>query len=52
MRDGTVTLDGATRWVFTREDVLASAALRPPPIVRLSNRIGAGALTMREMAAT
>lgn len=51
MQDGSITLDGATRYVFTREDVLASAALRPPPIVRLSNRIGAGVLTMREMVA-
>jgi energy-coupling factor transporter ATP-binding protein EcfA2 len=51
MQDGSITLDGATRYVFTREDVLASAALRPPPIVRLSNRIGARVLTMREMVA-
>jgi len=49
LRDGSIVLDGSTRDVFTMEDVLASAGLRPPPIVQLSNRLGAGALTVPEM---
>jgi energy-coupling factor transport system ATP-binding protein len=51
MQNGAITLDGDTRHVFTREDVLASARLRPPPIVRMSNRLGAGSLTTGELAA-
>ena len=51
LQNGAITLDGDTRYVFTREDVLASARLRPPPIVQLSNRLGAGSLTTGELAA-
>lgn len=50
MRGGAVILDGPTREVFTQEEALASANLQPPPVVQLSNRLGAGALTVDEMA--
>jgi energy-coupling factor transport system ATP-binding protein len=49
LRDGSIVLDGPTRDVFAMEDILASAGLRPPPIVQLSNRLGVGALTVPEM---
>jgi energy-coupling factor transport system ATP-binding protein len=49
MRGGTVILNGPTRDVFADEEVLASANLKPPPIVQLSNRLGVGALTVDEM---
>ena len=51
MQDGRILLDGPTRYVFTREDILAGVGLRPPPVVQLSNRLGAGALTVKELAA-
>lgn len=50
MRQGQITRDGPTRDVFVDEEILAAANLRPPPIVQLSNRLGAGALTVDEMA--
>ena len=50
MRGGAVILDGPTREVFTQEEALATANLQPPPVVQLSNRLGAGALTVDEMA--
>jgi energy-coupling factor transport system ATP-binding protein len=49
MRNGEVILDGHTRDVFANEEVLATANLKPPPIVQLSNRLGVGALTVNEM---
>lgn len=50
MRGGACILDGRTREVFTQEEILASANLKPPPVVQLSNRLGGGALTVDEMA--
>jgi energy-coupling factor transport system ATP-binding protein len=49
MKDGRVLLDGPTRWAFAQENRLAEASLRPPAVVRLSNRLGARALTVEEM---
>lgn len=49
MRQGRIIRDGPTREVFTEEEMLASANLTPPPIVQLSNRLGAAALTVDEM---
>ena len=49
MRNGSVILDGPTREVFRREEELASANLKPPPIVQLSNRLNIGALSVEEM---
>lgn len=50
MRGGRIILDGRTREVFTQEEALASANLKPPPVVQLSNRLGVGALTVDELA--
>ena len=49
MNNGRIILDGPTRNIFTREDTLAKAGLKPPLIVQLSNRLGAGALSVNEM---
>jgi energy-coupling factor transporter ATP-binding protein EcfA2 len=49
MRQGQIIRDGPTRAVFIEEELLASANLTPPPIVQLSNRLGAAALTVDEM---
>jgi energy-coupling factor transport system ATP-binding protein len=37
MADGRILLDGLTREVLRRQDVLSRAHLKPPPIVALSN---------------
>lgn len=49
MKDGRVIRDGPTREVFADEETLAEAFLKPPPIVRLGNRLGVTALTVDEM---
>lgn len=46
---GSVLMDDTTRKVFSRGDELEKWFLRPPPIVRLSNHLGATALTVEEM---
>ncbi|HSR11047.1 MAG TPA: ABC transporter ATP-binding protein, partial [Thermodesulfobacteriota bacterium] len=51
MKDGAVLIEGPTRDVFAREGELETAALRPPPVVRLSNWMGARALTAEGLAA-
>jgi energy-coupling factor transporter ATP-binding protein EcfA2 len=48
MNNGKVIADGPTREVFAREDVLAEASLKPPPIVRLGNRLGRPLLSVDE----
>lgn len=50
MSDGKVIADGPTREVFANEAVLSEAFLRPPPIVRLGNRLGATLLSVEEAA--
>ena len=46
---GRVLMDDTTRKVFSRGEELEKWFLRPPPIVRLSNHLGATALTVEEM---
>ncbi len=50
MSDGKIIADGPTREVFAREDVLSQAFLKPPPIVRLGNRLGTTLLSVEEAA--
>ena len=50
MKDGGVLLDGPTRWAFAQEERLKEASLHPSPLVRLSNRLGTRALTVKQMA--
>jgi hypothetical protein len=45
---GRIVLDGPTREVLAREDVLAAARLTPPAVVQLSRRLGFMALTPEE----
>jgi energy-coupling factor transport system ATP-binding protein len=49
LKEGSLILDGPTRYVFAQEDRLAQASLVPPPLVQLSNRLGLKALTLEEM---
>lgn len=49
LKEGAVLLDGLTRRVFAEESLLAQTALKPPPLVQLSNRLGTQALTLTEM---
>ncbi|HEY3275521.1 MAG TPA: energy-coupling factor transporter ATPase [Syntrophorhabdaceae bacterium] len=46
MREGEIISDGPTRRVFRDEERLARASLAPSGLVRLSNWLGAGALTV------
>ena len=50
LHEGGILIDGPTRNVLTREDVLVQASLRPPPVVQLSNMLGAGVVSVAEMA--
>jgi energy-coupling factor transport system ATP-binding protein len=49
MKDGSILLDGPTRSVFRDEARLAETSLHPPSLVRLSNWLGAEALTVQQM---
>ena len=49
MKDGFILSDGPTRTVFADEARLTEASLCPPSLVRLSNWLGAEALTVQEM---
>jgi energy-coupling factor transport system ATP-binding protein len=49
MQEGRVLLDAPTRSVFSQEDALREAAIVPPQVVRLSRRLGATALSVREL---
>jgi len=51
LHEGDILIDGPTRDVLVREDLLAHASLRPPPVVQLSNMLGAGIVSVAEMAA-
>jgi energy-coupling factor transporter ATP-binding protein EcfA2 len=51
LSDGKIILDGPTREVLAREDVLAAARLTPPAVVQLSRRLGFSALTPEEFRA-
>ncbi len=49
MRKGKIILDGDRREVFSREEELLRAHLRPPQQVRLSNMLGRTLLTVEEL---
>lgn len=51
MKDGRVMFAGPTREVFSHEEELTRAFLRPPQIVRLGNRLGHPLLTVAEARA-
>ncbi|AKX96098.1 ABC transporter ATP-binding protein [Neomoorella thermoacetica] len=51
VKDGRVVMDGPTREVFAREEELEAAFLKPPQIVRFSNRLGATCLSVEEVMA-
>jgi energy-coupling factor transport system ATP-binding protein len=40
LADGALLLDGPTREVFSRPDVLARASITPPPVTRLALGLG------------
>jgi energy-coupling factor transporter ATP-binding protein EcfA2 len=40
LKDGRVVLDGPTREVLAREEILTACRLRPPAVVQLSQRLG------------
>jgi energy-coupling factor transport system ATP-binding protein len=48
VKDGKILLEGTTREVFSQEEVLRDAYLRPPQLVRLSNRLGKTLLDIEE----
>ena len=48
VKDGQILLEGTTRAVFSKEDVLREAYLRPPQLVSLSNRLGKTLLDVDE----
>ncbi|HKZ27830.1 MAG TPA: energy-coupling factor transporter ATPase [Rubrobacteraceae bacterium] len=50
LRDGKVILSGTTREVFSQEDALRDASLRPPHIVSLGNALGFPVLSVEEMS--
>ncbi len=39
LKEGRVLIDGPTRYVFSREDVLAETDLAPPYVTRIGNRL-------------
>jgi energy-coupling factor transport system ATP-binding protein len=49
VRDGKVALQGTVREVFSEENELRDASLRPPHIVSLGNSIGYPVLSVEEM---
>jgi len=51
MSHGRIVLDGHTRDVFAREDVLAPLTLAPPPAAALANRLGFPAVSASEVLA-
>ncbi|BDG61320.1 ABC transporter ATP-binding protein [Caldinitratiruptor microaerophilus] len=51
VRDGRIWMDGPTRQVMAREPELLEAHLRPPQLVRISNRLGGTLLSLDECLA-
>ena len=49
MKGGKIALSGTVREVFTREEELRDAALRPPHVVSLGNSLGFPVLSVEEM---
>jgi energy-coupling factor transporter ATP-binding protein EcfA2 len=50
LRDGKMILSGTAREVFSQEDALRDAFLRPPHIVSLGNALGFPVLSVEEMS--
>jgi energy-coupling factor transport system ATP-binding protein len=50
MDGGRILRDGPTRDVFADEHSIGQAALTPPPVVQVGNRLGVPALTLDELA--
>jgi energy-coupling factor transport system ATP-binding protein len=48
VKDGRIWMDGPTRSVMARESELTQASLKPPQVVRISNRLGGTLLTLGE----
>lgn len=48
VKDGRIWMDGPTREVMAREAELTQASLKPPQLVRISNRLGGTLLTLAE----
>lgn len=48
VKDGQVWMDGPTRQVMAREAELTAASLKPPQLVRCSNRLGGSLLSLDE----
>jgi energy-coupling factor transporter ATP-binding protein EcfA2 len=48
VKDGRIWMDGPTRQVMAREAELVQASLKPPQLVRISNRLGGTLLTLAE----
>ncbi len=49
VKDGRILADGPSRSIFRDETRLREAALSPSPLVRLSNRLGTTALTLKDL---
>jgi len=49
IKDGQLLLQGSTREVFSREETLEEAFLRPPHFVQFSNQLGKTLLSPEEM---
>lgn len=50
MKDGRVLLEGTTREVFSHEEELEAASLRPPHFIQFTNRMGYTMLRPQELA--
>lgn len=48
IKDGRIWMDGPTRQVMGREAELTQASLKPPQLVRISNRLGGTLLSLAE----
>ncbi|HID95230.1 MAG TPA: energy-coupling factor ABC transporter ATP-binding protein [Candidatus Latescibacteria bacterium] len=49
MKEGRIISDGTTREVFSDEELLASASIEVPEIVKLGNRFGGATLSVNEL---
>ncbi len=49
IKDGRILLDGTTREVFAKEEILKDSFLRPPHFVQFSNQLGKTFLNPEEM---
>ncbi len=49
MQEGRIILDAPTRAAFSQTETLRQAAIIPPQVVRLSQLLGAAALTLEEL---